>query len=264
MSQASGKLKAKTLAVCDLRGEKKTCMWEVFSQYYDDIERSRFESDLANKSHVILLYDTGDRSLQGFSTLQLIPGTLEGRDYLAIYSGDTVLNEGYWGQTALQRDFTAYVLWQMVTHPTIPVYWFLISKGYKTYLLLSRNYVEHWPRWEQPTPPFQRGVIHKLCVDKFGDDWKPDLGVLQFETPQGKLKDSVAAIDEELLRQYKDILFFDTANPGHRQGDELCCLGRVNPAFILHFVKRTTRKILGRRPRSTVWRSGASEPGDEG
>ena len=254
MTQKSGKLRAKTIAVADLREDKKSCMWDVFSRYYDDIEQTRFTSDLAAKSHVILLYDTGDRSLQGFSTLQLLPGSLEGKSYLAIYSGDTILSEGYWGQTALQRAFTTYVLWQMVTHPTIPVYWFLISKGYKTYLLLSRNYVEHWPRWEEPTPPFQKAVLDQLCREKFGDDWKPELGVLQFETPQGKLKESVAEIDEDLLRQYKDILFFDTANPGHRNGDELCCLGRVNPAFITHFMKRTARKMLGRRPPSTVWK----------
>ena len=157
MNGASGKLRAITIAIPDLRSDKQDSMWEVFSRYYDDVDRSRFESDLSEKSDVILLYDTGDRSLQGFSTLQLIPGTFDGRPYLAIYSGDTIINEGYWGQTALQRSFTRYVLWQMVTHPTLPVYWFLISKGYKTYLLLSRNYVEHWPRWEEPTPPFQKG-----------------------------------------------------------------------------------------------------------
>ena len=254
MNGASGKLRAITIAIPDLRSDKQDSMWEVFSRYYDDVDRSRFESDLSEKSDVILLYDTGDRSLQGFSTLQLIPGTFDGRPYLAIYSGDTIINEGYWGQTALQRSFTRYVLWQMVTHPTLPVYWFLISKGYKTYLLLSRNYVEHWPRWEEPTPPFQKGVIDQLSQNKFGDAWKPDLGVLQFATPQGKLKESVAEIDEDLLRQYRDIQFFNTANPGHREGDELCCLGRVNPAFILHFAQRTTRKVLGIRPRSTVWK----------
>jgi hypothetical protein len=255
MSQTSGKLRAITIATPNLRADKQNCMWEVFCRYYDDVDKPRFEADLHEKSDVILLYDTGDKSLQGFSTLQLIPGELDNCRYLAIYSGDTIINEGYWGQTALQRAFTRYVLWQMVIHPTLPVYWFLISKGYKTYLLLSRNYVEHWPRWEEPTPPFQKGIIDQLSRNKFGDAWKPDLGVLQFGTPQGKLKETVAETDHDLLRQYRDIQFFNTANPNHRSGDELCCLGRVNPAFIFHFAQRTTRKVLGIRPRSTVWKS---------
>ena len=259
MATASGKLKAKTLSVPHLREGKVEEMWVVFHQYYDDIERERFESDLSAKSHVILLYDTGSRELQGFSTLQLISNTLEGRRFLAIYSGDTVINEAYWGQTALQRAFTLYTLKHMALNPAIPVYWFLISKGYKTYLLLTRNYVEHWPRWEEPTPPFQKAILDKLSSDKFADSWKPELGVLQFDTPQGKLKEEVAEIDQDLLRHYRDILFFTEANPGHRDGDELCCLGRVNPAFIFNFTNRTVRKLLGIRPKSKVWSSKTEE-----
>ena len=258
MSTPTGILRSKVISVQSLRADKLHDMWRVFSRYYDDIERARFESDLMKKNHIILLIDSGDKSMQGFSTLELIPGEVDDKKFLAIYSGDTIINEEYWGQTALQRAFTTYTLKRMVQNPTIPVYWFLISKGYKTYLLLSRNYVEHWPRWEEPTPPFQSAVIDLLSSSKFGDAWKRDLGVLKFEVPQGKLKGDVAPIDDELLRQFKDIKFFHEANPGHHKGDELCCLGRVNPAFIANFAARTTRKILGIRPKSTVWRHGAT------
>ena len=256
MSQASGKLQAKIVSAKNIPQIKLDDMWGVFSQYYDDVERQRFESDLSKKSHVILLMDSGDRSLQGFSTLELIPGKILGKKFLAIYSGDTIIREGYWGQTALQRAFTGYTLKHMVQNPLIPVYWFLISKGYKTYLLLSRNYVEHWPRFEMPTPAFQKAVIDTLSFDKFGQAWKRELGVLKFDKPQGKLKEAVAPIDEDLLRQFQDIEFFARANPGHPHGDELCCLGRVNPAFILNFALRTSRKLLGKRPKSTVWNEG--------
>lgn len=256
MSRASGKLRAKIVSAKTLRENKLDDMWTVFSQYYEDIERERFESDLAKKSHVILLMDGGDKSLQGFSTLELIPGKILGKRFLAIYSGDTIISEDYWGQTALQRAFTGYTLKHMVQNPLIPVYWFLISKGYKTYLLLSRNYVEHWPRFEMDTPAFQSAVIDTLSFNKFGEAWKRELGVLKFHDPQGKLKEAVAPIDEDLLRQFHDIQFFAHANPGHPQGDELCCLGRVNPAFIVNFAMRTSRKLLGRRPKSTVWNAG--------
>jgi len=256
MRAATGKLKAKVLAAKNLRNNKLDEMWTVFSRYYDDVERERFELDLSKKSHVILLMDSGDKSLQGFSTLELIPGNILGKKFLAIYSGDTIISEQYWGQTALQRAFTGYTLKYMVKNPATPVYWFLISKGYKTYLLLSRNYVEHWPRWEMDTPPFQKAVIDTLSFNKFGDSWKRELGVLKFESPQGKLKEEVAPIAQELLRQFNDIQFFATANPGHSNGDELCCLGRVNPAFIANFAIRTSRKLLGSRPKSTVWEEG--------
>ena len=102
MSGPSGKLKSKIVSAKNLRPDKLDDMWAVFSQYYDDIERGRFESDLSKKSHVILLRDSGSEVLQGFSTLELIPGKILGKRFLAIYSGDTVVTEAYWGQTALQ------------------------------------------------------------------------------------------------------------------------------------------------------------------
>ena len=57
-----------------------------------------------------------------------------------------MIAQAYWGQKALQRVFTRYVVGVKLRHPLQRVYWFLITKGYKTYLLLSRYFPEYWPR----------------------------------------------------------------------------------------------------------------------
>ena len=66
------------------------------------------------------------------------------------------LNKQFWGSPALGIQFLIY-LWKLkIKSITRPVYWFLISKGYKTYLLMANNFSEHYPRFEKSTPTFEK------------------------------------------------------------------------------------------------------------
>lgn len=242
-TRASGRLRGEVQAVPRLTEAQRDQMWAVFSRYYAAVTREKFEADLADKQQVILLSDSGDGRIQGFSTLQVYARTLHGRRFLAVYSGDTVTDEAYWGQPALHRTFTRFLLKTKLTNLHLPVYWYLISKGYKTYLLLTRNFPTHYPRHDRPTPPFARAVLDLLSTDKFGEAYQPEQGILRFDTCQGRLKRGVAPIDAALL-EYPDIGFFVAKNPGHADGDELCCLGRVDLAFPTFFLLRQIGKSL--------------------
>jgi len=56
---------------------------------------------------------------------------------------------------------------------------------------------------------------------------------------QGRLRDDVAPVDAFVLDD-ADVRFFAKKNPGHAQGDELCCLGKIN----LGFFRTVARKYL--------------------
>ena len=142
----SGRLRGAVRPVASLTAADRDAMWAVFSRYYAAVDRARFDADLSAKDDVLLLRDTGDGSLQGFSTIEVYSRRVDGRPFVAVYSGDTVVEEAYWGQTALQRTFFTYLMKTKLRNPTRPVYWYLISKGYKTYLLLARNVPNHFPR----------------------------------------------------------------------------------------------------------------------
>jgi hypothetical protein len=237
------RLVARTVPVPALSGEEREELWGIFSRYYADVSRDRFERDLACKQEVVLLRDSGDRSLQGFSTLEVYRRRHRGRRFVAVYSGDTIIEEPYWGQTALQRAFFRFLLATKLRQPHLPVYWFLISKGYKTYLLLARNVPHHWPRHDRPTPTAEQAVLDDLARDKFGAAYDAATGVLRFEVCQGRLKDGVAPIEAGLLAE-PEIRFFVTRNPGHARGEELCCLGAVDLALPAHFMARQAHKAL--------------------
>lgn len=236
-----GRLSARTLAVAHLTPAQRDAMWSVFARHYEDVDRARFERDLDGKSHVFLLRD--GPLLVGFSTVTVDRVEVGGREVVAIFSGDTVLEATHRGQGALQWAFFRYIVATKLKNPRRLVVWFLITKGYKTYLLLSRNFTTFWPRRDAPTPPWARALLVRLATDRFGDALDPDAGVLRFAGDHERLKPGVAPTEGQTD---PDIRFFEQANPGHARGDELCCLGVVNARLVATWPLRRARRALSR------------------
>lgn len=227
-------LQARVRRVASLRKEEVEAMWALFAASYDGAQRSEFDRDLSEKHHVIVLKDEA-REVKGFSTLLAIevPG-----QWCAIFSGDTIVAPGFWGQTALQRAFIWYLMAQRLKR-RLPVYWFLITKGYRTYLLLTRYFPTHWPRHDAATPAFEAALLDTLCRQKFGAAWDSSSGLLRFQGEVCRLSDELADVPARLTTD-PDVAFFLAKNPRWREGDELCCLAAADDAF----VQKTTRTFL--------------------
>lgn len=248
--RGGGALASTIVPVAAVDDATREAMWQLFSSYYCDSSRDSFVADLEEKHHVILLRRRSDGKLGGFSTLQRLERTVDGRDVIVIYSGDTLVAKEFWGQTALHNAFFRYIVTTKLRHPLRPVYWFLITKGYKTYLLLSRNFPVYWPRHEQPTPAWEAALLDALGREKFGDRWLPERGVLRHEDGSGRLRPGVAPVGEEVVAAGPDIQFFTERNPGHAEGDELCCLGLVDPSMWTYWLRRlAAKKLRGVRQR---------------
>jgi len=211
-------------------------MWTLFEKSYAGAVFEVFERDLNEKHHVILLKDDAGL-VQGFSTL--LKMELPGGE-LAIFSGDTIVSPKHWGQTALQRAFVWYLLAQRQAR-TAAVYWFLITKGYRTYLLISRYFPNHWPRSDSAFPPHEEAVLDVLCQRKFGQAWDRASGLLRYAGTPGavRLSAELADVPKRLLDD-PDVKFFLAKNPRWAEGDELCSIARADEAF----VERTTRIFL--------------------
>jgi len=227
-------LQARVRRVASLRPVEVEAMWRLFAASYDGARRGDFDRDLAEKHHVIVLKDA-QREVMGFSTLLALE---EPGQWCAVFSGDTIVAPGFWGQTALQRAFIWYLMAQRLKRG-LPVFWFLITKGYRTYLLLSRYFPTHWPRHDAPTPPFERALLDRLCREKFGPAWDAEAGLLRFEGDVVRLSADLADVPPRLLKD-PDVAFFLAKNPRWRDGDELCCLAAADDLF----VQKTTRTFL--------------------
>lgn len=236
------RLTATTVPVAALAPAARDAMWALLDRHYTDVTRARFDADLAAKQHAILLWAGGE--LRGFSTIAVLDGEAEGRPFRAVYSGDTVIDAEFQGQSALQLAFYRYIFGTRLERPGLPLFWFLISKGYKTYLLLTRNFPEHWPRRDAATPRWQQAVLDQLATRKFGAAYQRDRGILVFDPPQGRLRPGVAPV--EVVADDPDVAFFVARNPGHADGDELCCLGRVDRQLAYTYAWKAARRRFRR------------------
>ena len=140
-------------------------MYALFERYYDGISASQFAADLADKSYVIELRD-GD-TLRGFSTMALIDFVCDGIQRRAIFSGDTIIDHRHWGEQALPLAFCEFAGSVYATAPDMPLYWFLISKGYRTYRYLKLFSRQYYPREDMTTPADEQACLHHLALQRF-------------------------------------------------------------------------------------------------
>ena len=236
-----------TAAVVDVANLTRRDRWRMFAIYqahYEATSWERFAADLDDKMYAVLVRnDAGD--IQGFTTLAVIETAQRGARLRAIYSGDTIIDREYWGSQQLAFTWIRFAGSIKAMEPQTPLYWFLIVKGHRTYRYLSAFSEIFYPHWSYETPAEMRTLMHHLGRARFGDFYRPELGVIQFPEPRGHLKAELAAISPAEA-QRADVAFFLARNPGYATGDELLCLTELaaenlRPHACRHFIEGLRR-----------------------
>jgi len=217
------KLIGKLVRVADIEVRQRDEMFALMDRYYTGMERNVFEADLSQKQWVIQIVDTEANAIRGFSTQMLLNLEIAGRPLRALFSGDTIVDHKSWAQNTLPQTWGRFALSLIDEDPSIETYWFLISKGYKTYRFLPLFFREFYPRFNVPTPDWAAEVIHALGRYKYPVEYDSDAGIIRANCSAYSLRSGVADITLERLRD-PHIRFFTERNPGHARGDELCCI----------------------------------------
>jgi hypothetical protein len=238
------KLVASTVAVETLGSEVRDTAFALFQETYAGANRERFEKDLAEKQLMILLHDRDTKALKGFSTVlvQELPGKRHG---IVIFSGDTVIHRDYWGQKQLQIAFSRILISHKTRSPRRDVYWFLLSKGYRTYLLLANAFPRAVPRHDTADDPYLRATLDELAASRFGAQYRRELGVVRYATAHEHVRAGLAPITTRHLEN-PHVQFFVERNPGHENGDELACLAEVRWRDLLRIAARIAAALVGR------------------
>ena len=228
-SDAPRRLAGAMVRVAEVTSSERREMYALLRTYFDGTTRNRFEADLREKEAVILLRDDASGRVQGFSTFTRMSPSA---NVVAFFSGDTIIDREFWGETVLSRIWGATVFAEAeriaAADPDTKVYWFLISSGYKTWRFLPLFFREFYPNLDVPVPPRVRLLLDTLGVQRFGDEYLADRGVVRFKNPT-PLRRGVADITDERLRDPR-IAFFVRMNPGHVNGDELACIAELSRA----------------------------------
>jgi hypothetical protein len=216
-------------------------MFSLMQQYFIGITYEAFLHDLMEKSWVIILRDADTGLLHGFSTLCLMTESVQDIPVRAFFSGDTIINRPYWGSLEFGRVWFHHVYNHINAQPDARWYWFLICKGYRTYRYLPVYFHRYYPSPE-PMPLFEREVLDRLAMRRFGHAYDAGAGVIRCRQDY-RLRAGVGDISERERRDPR-IAFFEERNPGWWQGDELACL----TSLAYGNLKRIGFRMLGKEP----------------
>lgn len=202
-------------------------MYGIYEKYYENTRYDLFEQDFLGKSGVFLIHDPESNAIVGFSTVVERDFLVHDKARHAFFSGDTIIEKKYWGSRALQRCMIRYLIAYKLKHPTKPIYWMLISKGFKTYLLLANNYPTYYPHVDDEHAHL-KDMVDAYCAHYYQDYYDAETGLLNFGDDYQPLKESVAPIHTEMRAKNKKIEFFEKCNPTWVQGTELPCIGEMS------------------------------------
>lgn len=225
MNQLIGRI----VDVQSLSDTQKERMFELLTYYFANVEWRNFERDLAEKNWVIILESRKTGQIQGFSTILLLERVIEGETVKAVFSGDTIIDRHYWGEQELARVWLNFVYSLVKEFQGIKFYWYLISKGYKTYRFLPVYFYEFYPCYNRVTPAFEKKVLDIFGQLKFPGQYNAETGIISFETLCDYLKPGIADITAARLKA-PHVRYFAEKNPGYRLGDELACITELSEA----------------------------------
>jgi len=219
----SVKLLGSLIEADELTLRERDAMFRLMDETFANVHRDAFDADLAAKDWVIRVHDPESRKLVGFSTQVLLgPATLDA-DVRVLYSGDTVVERQHWGDVALAHVWGRLALDLMDSYGDEPLYWFLTSKGFRTYRYLPMFFKEWFPRSGRATPAYERQLI-----DVLGGHLAPRRYDCRTQVIRaGGGKDFVRpGISDPVGRAASDehVRYFLERNPRYDRGDELCCL----------------------------------------
>jgi len=231
-------LNGEIVSIDRLTKPDKKRMYSLMDAHFDGMEWHRFKKDLSEKDTALLMRNPDNNQIEGFSTAMIIDVVLDGTEIRTVFSGDTIINQKYWGEKTLGILWLQYVFDVRKKSEGKRVFWFLISMGYKTYRLMRLFFKNYWPRYNASTPDFEKKLINHLGQLKFSANFDPTRGVISFQGTREKLRCGVAEVDSSKLSD-KDIAFFVNRNPGWNKGDELVCVAEISKENLRPRIART-------------------------
>ncbi len=214
-----------------LDASARASMYALMRDNYDGMDPERFAADLAGKDLVIVLRDP-EGAIRGFSTVAFNPGGLGSDGYDVIFSGDTIISPEHWGSPVLSQGFRSVMGGFKAVTDGRALYWFLISKGHRTYLYLPLYFKRYHPALESARSEDLSGVADACAKALFPEAWNRHEGLIRFAEPLDRLKPDLAEIPP-VKSDNPHVRFFLERNPGYLRGDELACVARVEKENLL-------------------------------
>jgi len=231
-------LKGRVMTIDKLTIQDKQEMYSLMDSHYDNVKKENFDCDLLEKNWILLLRDEL-KIIRGFSTIMILDLEIDGIMVKGIFSGDTIIDQDYWGETELLKKWGQFVMDIASRYQGDEVYWLLLSKGYKTYRFLPIYFKEFYPRYKQETPEFEKKLIDKYGEYKYPKGYCSKTGLIYNQGDNYYLKAEIDQIPKSKLKN-PHVKFFLDKNSGYNKGNELVCVAKLTDDNL----KKTAKWLL--------------------
>jgi len=223
-----------------LSADDRERMFALHGHYFANVRHTKFMTDLAAKQWVILLHAAGG-ALAGFSTVEILDLPVNGAPHTFLFSGDTIVDLPHRDTPALAGAFGHVMLRTLDRAGAIPVHWFLIAKGHRTYRFLPVFFRTFIPACDRPTPPASRQLLDAVAHHKFPAAYDPAAGIVRNLYEADYLRPEHQRLPAGHVAN-RHVRFFLNRNPGWARGDELACLAEVSAANLNRAAQRVIRQ----------------------
>lgn len=204
---------------------QKDEMFLLYNNYFINTDKKTFLMDMNEKDWVIILRDKN--KIVGFSTHKLIQLPVNNINRFFLFSGDTIIDKPYWLTSSLAGSFGHILLRLITQYKNIPLYWFLISKGYRTYRFLPVYFKFFYPICNTETPLEYAKLMQAVSIFKFNKAFNPETGIISFGGQKDRLSPEMCNIPESKIKD-PHVQFFLKKNPNYFLGDELACIADIS------------------------------------
>lgn len=237
-------IKCKVFSIEKIKANKKIIekMYLLMYEHYNNINIVKFKRDLYSKDKVFLVYDS--ENLIGFSTLKKLFLKLNEEKIEGLFSGDTIIKKGFsWG-TNFQKEWIKYCLKESEKNKklNIKTYWFLISKGIKTYMYLPTYFKTYSPKLNYIENIFEKNLKNIYARKLYGERYIEKLGIIKNDSTNDYLKENIENINSR-KKENENIKFFISKNPNYLEGDELVCLAEISYENLSKLGKRVIKDL---------------------
>jgi len=225
-------------SVANLTVDIRQKMLTLYINHYEGCSEAQILADLSDKREALVLYF--DSEIVGFTTIQVYEHEWLNQPVRIVYSGDTIVDRAHWGQQLLANHWISHISQIKLERPELPLYWFVIVKGHRTFKFLpafGKSFYPHWSIDRSDLKP----LADQLARDKFGHWYNCNTGVVEYDRSRGHLKKEIAFPSKEDLDK-ESVRFFLARNPGYLKGHELACICELEESNMKAFTKRIYRK----------------------
>lgn len=203
-------------------------MFQLMADNYDNMSADIFYKDLNNKQLAGLFFDEKE-VLQGFTTYAVNPKSSGGLDYHIVFSGDTIISPAHWGSRMMMQAWCHTIGQIIATDPTKKWYWYLMSKGHRTYMYLPLFFTDYFPAIKpSPINAKLKHIVAEVSLKLYPKYWLAEEGIIRFEKRMGELKPEL--VEEPTRRKTsRMLLFFWKEKPRFLPGRGIGLLARLHP-----------------------------------